>query len=218
MRSIVLHRPPHRSNDGVATAAGHRISNSLPQRAIGPSLKLPKLLAVIGDIVKEARSDHGRARSGGLFGRSVEWPQKSPVKASIMSSKVRRRGGYIQRPLGGQGALQTKLGSEAKMSEPVSSQGRERGGSMLNSETSGPDAPKNALLALELRLNPLESAPTVSHAAKSIAVGIAPYSTLRGEGGAVQEGDQLDNRCSARAERLSRLLGASTPRTRAQLL
>ena len=104
------------------------------------------------------------------------------------------------------------------MSEPVSSQGRERGGSMFDGETSGPDAPKNALLALELRLNPLESAPTVSHAAKSIAVGIAPYSTLRGEGGAVQEGDQLDNRCSARAERLSRLLGASTPRTRAQLL
>ena len=40
--------------------------------------------------MKEARSDQGRARSGGLFGRSAEWPQKSPVKASIMSSKVRR--------------------------------------------------------------------------------------------------------------------------------
>ena len=38
VRSIVLHRPPHRSNDGVATAACHRVGNPLPQRAIGPSL------------------------------------------------------------------------------------------------------------------------------------------------------------------------------------
>ena len=104
------------------------------------------------------------------------------------------------------------------MSEPIESQGRERGGSMFNDETSGPDAPKDALLAFELRLDPLEAASSVSHATKSIAVGIALRSTLGGEGGTVQEGDQLDNRCSARAERLSRLLGASTPRTRAQLL
>ena len=89
---------------------------------------------------------------------------------------------------------------------------------MFNGETSGPDAPKDALLALELRLDPLEAASAVSHTTKSIAVGIAVYRTLRGEGGTVQEGDQLDHRCSTCGERLSRLLGASTPRACAQLL
>ena len=168
--------------------------------------------------MKEARSDQGRARSGGLFGRSVEWPQKSPVEAPIMSSKVRRRGGCIQRPLGGQGALQAELGSKAKVSEPIVSQGRERGGSVFDGETSGSDAPKNALLAFELCLDPWQAASTVSHTTKSIAVGIAVHRTLRDEGGTVQEGDQLDYRCSTRGERLSRLLGASTPHACAQLL
>jgi hypothetical protein len=104
------------------------------------------------------------------------------------------------------------------MGEHIVSQGRERGSSVFDSEASSSYAPENALLALELRFDPLEATTAIPHPTESIAVGIVPHGTLCGEGGDVQERHQLDNGSSARGKRLSRLRRAGTPRARAQLL
>lgn len=89
---------------------------------------------------------------------------------------------------------------------------------MLNRESSCSNAPKNALLAFELRLDPLKSASTIAYTAQSIPSWIVLHGTFCGKGGDVQERDQLGDSRRARGKRLPCHVVVSAPRARAQLL
>ena len=135
-----------------------------------------------------------------------------------MSRQVRGRGGRVKRPLSGQGALQPKLSTKAKVSERVATQRHMRSGSLLNRKAGSSNTSQNALLAFKLRLYPLNTAAAVVHTAKTIAARITRRGALGGEGSDIEKRNQLKDSRGARGKRLSRLFWAGAPHARAELL
>ena len=134
-----------------------------------------------------------------------------------MSSKVRGRGGRVQRLFGGQCALHPKFCSKSAVSKGVGLEGCERSGSVLDSKTSRTDNPQDSKLTLELCLDTLKSPSAASHATKPIAVRIALRIVRRRVSGAVEKSNELDDGGRARAEGLLGVGGSCAPDTRAQL-
>jgi hypothetical protein len=111
MRSIVLRWAAHRGNNGIATAARHRVLDALPDWAIGAPFELAELLAVVRDVALESRDDSEGACSSGLCGRTDVGPCDGVMEVAIVTSEVRGRGGCEQLSLRVKCALKKELGA-----------------------------------------------------------------------------------------------------------
>ena len=134
-----------------------------------------------------------------------------------MSSKVRGRGGRVQRLFGGQCALHPKFCSKSAVSKGVGLEGCERSSSVLDSKTSRTDNPQDSKLTLELCLDTFESPSTTLYTTKPIAVRIALRIVRRRVSGAVEKSNELNDGGRARAEGLLGVGGSCPPDTRTQL-
>ena len=111
MGSIVLRWTAHRGNNGIATAARHRVLDALPNWAIGAPFELAELLAVVRDIALESRDDGEGACSSSLCGQTEVRPCDGVMEIAIVTSEVLGRGGCEQLLLRVECALKKELGA-----------------------------------------------------------------------------------------------------------
>ena len=97
------------------------------------------------------------------------------------------------------------------MGNGIGAQGSERRSGLGDGEAHPADNLENALLALELHPDTLDASACVMYPASTIAVRVAPFGSLGGAGGGVEQGNKLNNGRRPGGEALSHVDGVGAP-------